>query len=681
MAVPVSYSPQSVIARAMFNFDVFGAEDFTLDGTVRVSVSDAFTSADYVSTEYSYFYSDLWTRGSGEVSWTPTQLENIREILAIYARYADISFQWIGDFDTLPGGADTTVNPEDVGRSGQSDINLTLINRRDVDFAGLSGSSTDYYFDYTGGTGDIFINTAGFGIGSDLSFAEGSPVRQTLMHELGHSLGMSHPHTSYSNDIALISVDFAETQFLGFSKLGFRIESPADMNKEYFTIMSYDDQASVVPNSNESLSALTPMILDVIALQEAYGAGAGTTGPGNDIIEAGNVGYRTYFDTGGIDTIDLNFYYDGAYLDMGEDITGVPQKVGVGMSLEDGLNTIYHGGNPQHLRWFYGGYENAIGSASDDLIVDNSLDNSVSGREGNDFVILRGGNDTFDGGDGYDIVEYLNNYADYAITYNFATASFTVLDRVQGRDGVDLMTSVEEFEFADTTKTAASLIASITADNGNPTATIIAGTPGDDVLAGDAQDNVLNGGAGDDVLNGGGGIDTAMYAGNRAAYTLIGTSTGFAISGGSEGSDVLTGVERLQFADTKIALDLDGAAGSTARMIGAAFGTQYLTNKPLVGIGLSLFDSGTTIEQVAELVLNSALFEQLAGSGGNAAVVSLLYENVLGTAPVGTERDYFVALLDQGMSQADLLVLAANSDINGAHVDIAGLAQTGIEFA
>lgn len=576
MAVPVSYSPQSVIARAMFNFDVFGGENFRLDGTVRVSVSDAFTSADYASTAYSYFYTDLWTRGSAEVYWTPTQLENIGEVLDIYARYADINFQWSGDFDAFSGGSDTTVNPEDVGRLGRSDINLTLINRRDADFAGISGWSTDDYFGYEGGAEDIFINMAAASLSSDSSFAEGARARQTLMHELGHSLGMSHPHTAYNNGAATISVDFAAMQFVGFSKLGFRTDSAADMNKEYFTIMSYDDQDSVDPNSNVSFSAFTPMILDVIALQEAYGEGAGTSGPGNDTIEAGNVGYRTYFDPSGIDTIDLAFYYDGAYLDMGEDIAGAPHKVGVATSLNDGLNTILHGGGPQHLRWFYGEYENAIGSPSGDLIVDNSLDNSINGAGGDDYIVLQRGNDTVDGGSG---------------------------------------------------------------------------------------------------------IDTADYSGDRAAYVLTGTSTGFALSGGGDGPDALTGIERLQFADTRIALDLDGAAGDSVRVIGAAFGAHYLTDKALVGVGLSLFDSGTTREQVAEIALGSALFEHLAGSRGNAAVVTLLYDNVFGRVPSDFERDYFVGVLDRGMSQTDLLLLAANSDFNGVRVDIAGLAQTGIEYA
>lgn len=578
MATPVNYAPQSVIARGMFNLDAFGVQDFKLGGTVRVSVSDSFSSSDSLSTSYSDFYGDLWTRGTGEVAWTATQLGNVQSILAIYAQYANIGFQWKGDFDAFTGGSDTTVNPEDVGRGGQSDINLSLISRTDAAFAGISGLSDDDFLGYTGGAADIFINSTAAKFGGDLSFGEGTRARQTLMHELGHSLGLSHPHTAYNatTGVATVSADFAATQKLGFSRLGIRTDHATDMNKEYFTIMSYDDQASLNPSSNVRFNAYTPMILDVIALQEAYGEGAGTHGPGNDTIQAGTVGYRTYFDKGGTDTIDLSLYSSGAYLDMGEDIAGAPHKVGVGMSLDDGLNTILYAGDPQHLRWFYGEYENVLGSASDDFIVDNALDNSISAGAGNDLIFVQGGND---------------------------------------------------------------------------------------------------------VLDGGAGIDTAAYDGNRASSLITRTAAGVKVSGGVDGTDTLVDIERLDFADRKIALDLTGAAGSSARIIGAAFGPQYVSNAAFVGAGLALFDSGKTDQQVAELALGSALFQQLAGSRSNAAVVTQLYKSVVGVAPPAADLNYYAGLLEHGMSQADLLVFAANTDLNGVHINITGLAQSGIEFS
>ncbi|MFH1021645.1 MAG: M10 family metallopeptidase [Pseudomonadota bacterium] len=207
------------------------------------------------------------------------------------------------------------------------------------------------------------------------------------------------------------------------------------------------------------------------------------------------------------------------------------------------------------------------------------------------------------------------------------------------------------------------------------------GGSGNDSLTGNDAGNTLTGGQGNDTLTGGAGIDTAVYSSNRAICTLTTTGTGYGISGGSEGTDTLTGIERLQFVDSRLALDLDGAAGNTAKLIAAAFGRQYLLTPALVGAGLGVFDAGMTMQQVAELALNTELFLQLAGSRNNEAVVTQLYRSVLDVTPPSEQLDYFAGLLTAGMSQADLLVLAAENDINIQHIDLVGLIQSGIEFA
>jgi len=519
MATPISYEPQSTIARAMFNFGTFGIQDFKFSGTVRVSVSDSFSYSDYLSPDYSRFDSGLWTSGSGEYVWTATQLENISAVLAIYSQYANISFQWNGDYDSFTNGSDEKVNPEDLGRSGQSDINISLIDRDDVDFTGISGIGTDGILGYTGSVGDIFINSAAFG--GDPSFGEGTKARQALMHELGHSLGMSHPHTAFHLEtrVATVSEDFAATRYLGFDKLGFPTASVSDMNKEYFTLMSYDDQL---------FNAFTPMILDVIALQETYGEGAGTTGTGNDTIRAGTAGYRTYFDKGGVDTIDLSVYSDGAYLNMGEDISGAPHRVGVGMSLDDGLSTRQFGGDPQHLRWFYGEYENALGSASDDLIFDNSLNNSIDGGAGNDSINVREGNDTVVGGTGFDTIAYRYSFSDYLISYNAVSGAFSVADRTSGRDGTDVVHSVEAFQFADATTTAASLIMATSADATPPT--VLSFSPAEDA-AGVAIDSNIVLVFSEAIQRGTGSIVLKDAAGTRIETFDAATSEFLTISG------------------------------------------------------------------------------------------------------------------------------------------------------
>jgi hypothetical protein len=206
------------------------------------------------------------------------------------------------------------------------------------------------------------------------------------------------------------------------------------MDKDYFTIMSYDDGGTTL--------AQTPMILDVLALQEAYGVGSGSTGTENDTITTGASGgvnsYRTYFDAGGVDTVNLSNYATGAYFHMGTSIVGAQRLVGVSMSTAD-RQLMLTGTSPQSLRWFYGDYENAVGGVGNDVITGNTLSNAITGA---------GGNDTIDGGDGIDKVIYSGAAASYTI--KIASTSSTVTDKTANRDGADSLTNVERLQFTDT---------------------------------------------------------------------------------------------------------------------------------------------------------------------------------------------------------------------------------------
>ena len=198
------------------------------------------------------------------------------------------------------------------------------------------------------------------------------------------------------------------------------------------------------------------MILDVIALQQAYGEGAGTSGSGNDKIIAGVAGYRTYFDTGGIDIIDLSQYADGAYLNMGVRLTGAAHWVGVSTSVFDAQNTISTGGDPANLRWFYGEYENAFGSSQGDQIVGNSLDNVIDGEGGNDTLIGEAGNDTLDGSggddnlngqEGIDTAIYAGSRSTFKMVYNL-DHSYTIQDNTN-TEGTDTLNSIERINFSE----------------------------------------------------------------------------------------------------------------------------------------------------------------------------------------------------------------------------------------
>ncbi|MEA2897400.1 MAG: hypothetical protein QOJ84_3015, partial [Bradyrhizobium sp.] len=79
----------------------------------------------------------------------------------------------------------------------------------------------------------------------------------------------------------------------------------------------------------------------------------------------------------------------------------------------------------------------------------------------------------------------------------------------------------------------------------------LGGNGGNDMLFGGAGNDVLNGGPGDDVLNGGPGIDTANFSGPQSAYTIIRSGNVLHVTG-QDGSDLLTGIEKLTFADGSV---------------------------------------------------------------------------------------------------------------------------------
>ena len=63
--------------------------------------------------------------------------------------------------------------------------------------------------------------------------------------------------------------------------------------------------------------------------------------------------------------------------------------------------------------------------------------------------------------------------------------------------------------------------------------------------------------------------------------------------------------------------------------------------------------------------------------------MNTVYRNVVGVLPSPEERDFYVGLLQGSggtMTQAELLVLAANSAENEANITLVGMQQTGVEF-
>jgi hypothetical protein len=214
----------------------------------------------------------------------------------------------------------------------------------------------------------------------------------------------------------------------------------------------------------------------------------------------------------------------------------------------------------------------------------------------------------------------------------------------------------------------------------------VIGTKGNDLLKGLGGPDVVRSRV-SDTIDGDAGFDTAVFTGNRSTYAITQAASGYDVSvnSASQIHTAVTSVERLQFADTRVSLDLgDGdPGGMTARLIGAAFDRSNLVPS-LAGAGIRLFEQGHSFLEVAQMAINTDLFLSLAGSHSNVDFVNAVYRNIVGTLANTDVRDSFVRLLQGSggtMSQAELLLLAAYAPENAVNVDLVGIQRTGLDFA
>lgn len=208
---------------------------------------------------------------------------------------------------------------------------------------------------------------------------------------------------------------------------------------------------------------------------------------------------------------------------------------------------------------------------------------------------------------------------------------------------------------------------------------LLIGLDGNDWLLGGDGNDTLRGGAGDDHLDGGAGIDSAALSGARSLYRVTIGAAGATVTAlaGSDGTDALVGVERLQFSDIALALDLDGHAGTTARLIAATFGAAAVAIPQYVGIGLAQLDAGTTPLQLAQLALDARL-----GAGASASdIVTTLYTQVVGVAPGPAQLAQYTGMLASGAhTPASLTLLAAETDLVADLIGLDTLTLTGLPF-
>ena len=214
----------------------------------------------------------------------------------------------------------------------------------------------------------------------------------------------------------------------------------------------------------------------------------------------------------------------------------------------------------------------------------------------------------------------------------------------------------------------------------NAKGSVLHAMAGSDTLTGGAGNDKLDGGAGNDKLDGGAGINTAVYHGAAANYTVTKTAGGFSIADktGVDGTDQVTNVQRLQFADTGVAFDVSGHGGQAYRIFQAAF--NRAPDKGGLGYWMSALDHGVALLDVADGFIQSKEFKDLYGDNPtNADIVNKFYANVLHRAPDQAGADYWTKLLDQHvLTKADVLMSFSESPENQAA--LVGVTQNGIDY-
>jgi len=218
---------------------------------------------------------------------------------------------------------------------------------------------------------------------------------------------------------------------------------------------------------------------------------------------------------------------------------------------EDGEDVLFGGQGADVLRGgddndrLYGdnGADELYGGLGDDYLNGGLKDDRLFGDGGNDTLFGKEGRDRLEGGDGDDSL-FGGDRDDRLFGQNgddnlVGGAGNDLLiggngnDRLRGNDGNDDL-------------------------RGKDGDDVLIGAAGDDILNGSSGDDTLRGGEGDDRLNGGDGDDRAYFTDDFAAYSITQRSNGsleIEHLGGSDGTDIVSNVETLIFADGAYAVE------------------------------------------------------------------------------------------------------------------------------
>jgi hypothetical protein len=213
----------------------------------------------------------------------------------------------------------------------------------------------------------------------------------------------------------------------------------------------------------------------------------------------------------------------------------------------------------------------------------------------------------------------------------------------------------------------------------------VIGTPYDDVIFGNDANNLIHEWGGNDVIDGAGGVNTVAFVGKRSDYNIKPSEVAkhwlVEAKNGAMGSDDLTNVKFLQFADSKVILEVAGNPTTAAKLIGVILGGSWVDNTFISGLAMGILDNGYSPATLARLGLESAMFVGMAGSSGNKDFYNLVHKNVYGALPDASTLQSMVSQLDSGQTtQADVVLQLADTAQNTKNIDLVGIQLQGFDY-